>query len=187
MKQLINKFQSFSNSSFISILDYVSKTSGEVANHVINVNISIMTAKLADLEKLKNLSEAELVKIAEASKFALETVKLAYSEMLASAEKNVSANVEDRTKQSQAQSDAFIFITPAIRLHKETLALHIFGQAISKKVLVEGTYKAVNSSDKTLAKKAIKKQLDLRAEKFRDFIIENAEAVKVQGDTIEIA
>jgi hypothetical protein len=187
MKNIINKFQSFSKSSFISLNSYFAKTTGEVANHVINVNISIMSAKLSDLEKLKNITEIQLAQISEKSKIALETCKVALAELLTSAEKNVSANIEDRTAQSQAQTDAYIFITPAIRLHKETLALHIFGQAISKKVLVEGTYKTVNSSDKTLAKKAIKKHLDLRAEKFRDFIIENTETVKVQGDTIIIA
>lgn len=186
MKNIINKFQSFSKSSFISLNAYLAKTSGEIANHVINVNINIMTAKLSDLEKLKNVTESDLILISEKLKIAIDTCKLALSELLASAEKNVSANIEDRTKQSQAQTDAYIFITPAIRLHKETLALHIFGQAISKTVLVEGTYKTVKSSDKTLAKKAIKKHLDLRAEKFRDFIIENTEAVKVQGDTIII-
>jgi len=187
MKNIINKFQSFSNTSFISINNYLAKTSGEIANHVINVNINIMTAKLSDLEKLKNLGEVELLTIAESTKIAIETVKTAYSELLASAEKNVNPDVKERTTQSQAQTDAFFFITPAIRLHKETLALHIFGQAISKKVLFAGTYKEVKNSNKTLAKKAIKKSLDLRAEKFRDFIIENTEAIKIQGDEIIIA
>ena len=186
MKKLINKFIAISKSNFIGINNYLAKTSGEVANHVINVNISVMSAKLSDLEKLKNLTEIELQKISNTAKIGIEIYKVAYSELLLSAEKNVSANIEDRSTQSQGQTDAYVHISPAIRLHKETLALHIFGQAISKKVLVAGVYKDVKSSDKTLAKKAIKKFLDLRAEKFRDFIVENASAVKVMGDTIII-
>jgi len=186
MKTFFDKFQSLKSASFIWINNYLAKTSGEVANHVVNVNISVKNAKETDLMRLQNCTDDDLTMICELKGFSFDVCKLAHSEMLASAEKNLSANVEDRTAQSQGQTDAYISLTPAIRLHKETLEVHVFGQAISKVVLVKGEYKEVKSSDKTLAKNAIKKHLDLRSDKFRDFIVGNMDSLKVDGETILI-
>lgn len=184
MKKLINKFQSLNSASFISINNYLSSTSGELANHVVNVNISVKQAKETDLMRLKACTDEDLAMVSKSSSIPVDVCRLALAEMLASAEKNLSANVEDRTAQSQGQTDAYINLTPAIRLHKETLVIHVFGQAISKTVLVKGQYKSVNSAPKTLAKQAITKHLDLRASKFRDFILGNADSIRVAGDTL---
>lgn len=186
IKNLIRKFQSLCGAKFISVNNYVSSTTGEVANHVINVNISVKNAKESDLQALKSLTLTDLSVISNASKIALDVLKTSLAEMLLSAEKNLSANVEDHTNQSKGQNDAYVHITPAIRIHLETMTLHIFGQAINKKILVEGTYKTVNSSPKTLGKKAITKYCDLKAPKFRDFILGNADNLKINGEVIEI-
>jgi hypothetical protein len=186
MKNLVKKFQSLKSATFISINNYLASTSGELANHVVNVNISVQNAKESDLQKLKNCTPADLKSIATATGISFETVSLAYSEMLTSAIRNLSENKEDRTAQSQGQTGAYFNITPAIRVHLDTMTVHVFGQAISKTVLIKGEYKSVNSSDKTLAKNAIKKTLELRSDKFRDFILGNADALKVNGDTILI-
>jgi hypothetical protein len=185
-KKFFGSFENLKSASLISINNYEAKTSGEIANHVVNVNISVHNAKETDLNRLKNCNDADVQAISKASGIEVETVKLALSEMLASAEKNLSANLEDRTNQSKGQSDAYINLTPAIRLHKETLEIHVFGQAISKVILKKGEYKTVNSSAKTLAKQAITKHLDLRAGKFRDFICGRIDTVKVKGETIEL-
>jgi len=185
-KKFIDSFQSLKGVSFIGVNNYLSKTSGEVANHVINVGLSVENAKKTDLNRLQNCNDNDLLDIATASKISLDICKIALSEMLTSANKNLSANIEDRTAQSQAQTDAYINLTPAIRIHKDTLEVHVFGQSISKKVIVPGTYKTVNSSNKTIAKTAIKKHLDLRSDKFRTFIVGNIDTIKIQGDTINI-
>lgn len=186
MKKLINKFASLKGASFISVNNYLSATSGEIANHVINVNISVMNAKQSDLQALKGMNDANLLEVSATSKIAVDVLKTSLAELLASAEKNLSANLENRTAQSQAQTDAYIHLTPAIRLHKETMLIHIFGQAIKKTVIIVGEYKSVNSSDKTLGKKAITKFLDLKTGKFRDFILGNADNLKVSGETIDL-
>ncbi len=186
MKKFINKFQSLKGAQFISINNYLSSTSGEIANHIINVNISVMNAKQSDLQTLLNCTDNDLKKVSRLTSIAVDVLKLSLAEMQESAEKNVSVNAEDRTAQSQAQTDAYFHITPAIRLHKDTLTVHVFGQAIKKDVVVEGIYKTVNSSPKTLGKKAITKYFDLKASKFRDFILGNADTLKVAGTTIEI-
>jgi len=186
MKNLINKFENLKSASFITINNYLSTTSGEVANHKINVNISVENAKKTDLNRLQNCNDNDIQAISKASGIDVETIKTALAEMLTSAVKNLSADKTERTNQSQGQTDAYISLTPAIKLHKETLEVHVFGQAISKVVLVKGEYKTVNSSSKTLAKSAIKKHLDLRGDKFRNFILGNADSIKIQGETLEL-
>lgn len=184
MKTFFKKFEDLKGVSFISINGYVSKTSGELANHVINVNLSVKNAKEVDYQRLLLCNSNDIKDISLSSGIAEDICETALKELLASAEKNLSENIEDRSNQSQSQTDAYFFLTPAIKLHKETMQVHIFGQAISKRVIVPGTYKHVNSSNKTLAKTAIKKHLDLRSDKFRDFILGNVDSIKISGDTL---
>jgi hypothetical protein len=185
MKNLIDKFENLKGCKFIAVNGY-KNSAGEIANHNVNVNINVYNVKVSDFESLSACDEAKLISIADSTKISLDICKTALNEMLLSAEKNLSANFDEHTAQSKGQTDAYIKITNAIRLHKETLAIHIFGMRIAKKIIVEGTYKTVKSSDKTLAKKAITKALDLRAGKFRDYILLEAEAVKISGDEIFI-
>ncbi len=189
MKNLRNLFDGIANlngAKFITLNGYVSEKSGEIANHNILTNISVMNAKTKDFETLKN-ADVEVLSKQSKQGIALEIYKTALSEMLTSAEKNLSENIEDRTAQSQAQTDAYIHISNAIRLHKETGNIHIFGMAISKTVVKAGEpKKPVKSADKTIAKNEITKSLDLRAGKFRTFIVGNVETVKLNGETLEI-
>lgn len=171
---------------FISLNNYKSEKSGEIANHTILTNISVMNAKEKDFETLKT-ADVEVLNKQSKKSIALEIYKTALSEMLCSAEKNLSENFEDRTISSQAQTDAYIQINKAIKLHKETGNIHIFGMAINKTVIVEGEpKKPVKSADKTLAKNEITKALNLRAGKFRTFIVANVEGVTFNGETLEI-
>jgi hypothetical protein len=52
-------------------------------------------------------------------------------------------------------------ILRGVRLHKKQDIIHIHGQRINKKIIVEGLYPKVNSSEKTLAKKALRAQTPL--------------------------
>lgn len=183
---LLREFAKINGVKFIALNNYLSEKSGEIANHIINVGISIENAKLTDLNRLNACTDADIQHIAETAKIALETVKTAFSEMVQSANKNLSENIKDRSTQSQAQTDAYITVMPGLKLHKDTMQLHIFGQAIKKTVVVAGEYKTVNSSDKTLAKNAIKKFLDLRSDKFRNFILGNVNEIKMNGETLLI-
>jgi len=186
MKNLFNQFENLKGASFVGLNGYESKTSGEVSNVVICTNLSVETAKQKDLNTLLNCNESDLLGVSNSSNLPLDVCKIALAELIASAQKNLSENLEERSNQSQGQTDAFVNLGNGLKLHKETLALHIFGISISKTVLCEGTYKSVNSSQKTLAKKAITKFLDLRAGKFRTFIVTNCECVNVSGQHIEI-
>ena len=185
-KRFIDKFNSLNDAKIIGINNYLSEKSGELANHRINVNISVQEAKKKDFESLQSVSDKDLQDISKFSGIAIDILKVSLSEMLTSAEKNLSEKLEDRTAQSQAQTLAYIPLAKGVKLNPETMAVYIFGMAINKTVLVKGEYPVVKSSDKTLGKKAITKHLDLRAGKFRTFILGNADSLKVSGTTIEI-
>lgn len=186
MKNLLNKFNSLNGAKMISVNNYYAKTSGEIANHNICVNVSVLNAKRADLKALQNVDDAKLIAIADASNIALDVLRTSLSEMIESATKNLSENADDRTAQSNGQTNSYLTIGKGVRLHLDTMTVHIFGKAIKKTVVVKGTYKTVNSSAKTLGKKAITKALNLKAGKFRDFILGNADNLKINGSTIEI-
>jgi hypothetical protein len=181
---ILAKLLLLEGAKFISINNYLSTTSGEIANHIVNTNISVENAKNIDLSKLQTCKDSDLLDIANSSKIALDIVRIAYSELLTSSIKNLSTDPEKRSNQSQGQSDAYVVISPALKFHIESQKFHIFAQAISKKVLVPGEYKTVNSSEKTIAKSAIKKHLDLRSEKFRNFIIDNVDNLTIAGENI---
>jgi hypothetical protein len=186
-KRFIDKFKGLNGAKIIAVNNYLSEKSGELANHRINVNISVQEAKKKDFASLKSVTDKDLADICKSSNIAIDILKTSLSEMLISAEKNLSEKLSDRTTQSQAQTNAYINLAPGVKLHPETLAIHIFGMAIDKTVLIKGEYETVNSSSKTLGKKAITKHLDLRAGKFRNFILANADNLKVSGTCIEIA
>lgn len=179
---------SLNGAKFISLKGYVSSESGEIADYVINTNINVMEAKKNDLKTLQNcnIETLKVIKRNTAKNIALEIYEMAYAEMLESATKNVSANIEERTTASQSQTDAYEHLTSGIKVCKSTDEIHIFGMIDQKNVVVAGTYKTVNSSDKTLAKKAITKQLNLRAGKFRTFKVLNVAEAKVSGEVFEV-
>lgn len=174
---------------FISLNGYVSSESGEIANYVINTNIDVMTAKKKDLETLQNcnIETLKVIKRNTAKNIALEIYEQAYAEMLESATKNVSSNFEERTSASKAQTLAYEHVTNGIKVCESTQEVHIFGMIDRKDIIKEGEYKKVNSSDKTLAKKAITKQLNLRAGKFRTFKVLNVADAKVSGEVFEVS
>lgn len=189
MKTLINKFEALNGAKFININNYVAKTSGEVANHNINTNISVEAAKRFDLMQLKKRGYEMIMELSVNSGIALEVYEQALNEMIESGEKNLSKDKENRTKQSQSQTDAYIPLTKngSIKLNKETLAVHVFGLRIKKTVLQAGeAKKPVNSSNKTIAKQNITKALNLRSGKFVNYILGNAESVTITGDTINV-
>lgn len=162
--------------SFVSILNY-RNDKGELANHLINLGVDYEQAKGKDTDWLKN--ELNIVEVdfkPELKAFAKE----AWSEML-EARTNPKQSTVNR---SEGQSDAYVTVCPNVRIHKETGRIFIYGFGVSKTVLEAGTYKHVNSSGKTLAKKAISKLL--KAEQFRQLAFDKIQSVRAKGKEIEI-
>ena len=165
----------------------MAKTSGELANFIINTNINVMNAKKADLQTLLNVNDSFLMDLSNNINISFDICKTALNELIESFSKNVSENLEDRTTASQAQTNAYINITNGLRLNIASNQLHILGMFVNKTVLVEGLpKKPVNSGLKTIAKNDIKNSLKLKSNNFRTFILDNADSLKIQGNIIQL-
>lgn len=186
MKQVLNQFDKLNGAKFIKFNGYTSKGTGEISNILLNVNISEINMKKNDFEKLKSLGEDQLKQVAESKGIALNIVQVALNELLVSAEKNLSENLEDRTVQSQAQTNAYYHITKGIKLNKETRQLYVTGLELRKEVIVKGEYKTVNSSAKTIAKNELKKVAQLSSNKYRCFVFDNIDQLKINGRFFEL-
>ena len=167
---IVAKFAELNGTSLVGIREYESKTSGEICNHVVNANFSYGNAVTKDMGKLANSTKEDVKAIAEKFNLASELVNEAIAALNASFVKN--QNPETASKQSIAQKDAYIPITNAIKLNKETNLLHIYALAMWKdEPIVKGTYKEVKSRPLTIAKNAVKKYFDFTTAKYRNFIV----------------
>jgi hypothetical protein len=154
--------------------------SGEVADHRINLGMNYGKAKADDY---KTVCEAIPTEIALKTNFPIETVIEALTEMRNSLNPDA-----PQTVRGKAQTDAYTIINGCVKLHEETGFFHIYAYRMSKKVLVEGVYKQVNSSPKTLCKKAIQKALDLKTSKYGQYKIssEKFEAARILGNELSL-
>jgi len=185
MKKFFEKFQNLKGSKFVGIKNYHNKY-GEIADLVVNANVDIHNAKVKDLETLKSISDKDLKDISVNYNLPFKTLQVALNELIASGEKNLSPNMDERTNQSKAQADAYIHLTPAIKLHKDTLNVFVSGFLNNKKVLVKGEYPKRNKRVKTLCKEAITKHLDLRMNNYRQYNIGNMNEINITGDTLQM-
>lgn len=182
-KKVIKQFETVSGAKFVSINGY-ENSKGEIANHVINVNVSVENAKVKDLETLKSFPANQLNEIANEVGASKEDALIAIEEMVASAEKNLSKDKADRTPQSQGQSDAYFSLGKGLRINLDNMEVYISGFANNKVILKEGVYKPVNSKPKTLVKNAITKTLKMY--KFRNLKLGSAESLTVTSSTIQL-
>jgi hypothetical protein len=183
VKFIVSLFANLNGTSFVGIRAYQSSTTGEVANHVVIANASYGNAVEEDLRKLENATDADVQAISDKG-FSAELVRTAINKLADSFRKNM--NPETQSAQSKGQQDAYITITPSIKLHIESGKIHIFAQHHSKQVLVEGEYKSVNSRELTLCQNAVKKYFDFRTAKFRNFIVDKDQlsTLKIKGNEI---
>jgi hypothetical protein len=174
--RLLVAFSEMKGAKFVSIRNYHADN-GEVANHVVNMNISVMNAKKGDNSTLHSVTDTKLSEIAKGREIALDVFNMALSQLVASSDKNLAPKVEDRNRRSQATTNSYIHLSPSIKILKEDTKdgkgfrgdIHLFGLAVSKVVIEEGEYKQVKSADKTIAKRIITKELALRSGKFRTY------------------
>ncbi|MCK9544843.1 MAG: hypothetical protein M0R03_22750 [Novosphingobium sp.] len=191
VKRIVSKFSELNGTSFVGIPEYTSGTSNkkcivpEVANHVINAGFSYGNAVEKDLKALKGATEKDVEAIAKEG-FTPELVKIAIAKLTQSFENN--QNKETASAGSLAQQDAYIQITPSVKLHVETGKLHIYGLTVQKKVIVKGVYQPTNSRELTLCQNEVKKYFDFSTSKFRQYIVDEntLTGVKIKGESFEL-
>jgi hypothetical protein len=158
---LQSELRNSNHNGFISILGYENKY-GEVSNHVIQLRCSYANAVAHDIENLPTL---ELEGIADQAR----------NELVESLRNPRSYNIER------------MYFTPNLfteTTKKGEKTTYISGNSISKKVLVEGQYPSVNSSQKTIEKNKLRKQM--KSNKIKRFDVRNAHTVKVNGKVFNL-
>tara|TARA_R110000803_G_scaffold19482_3_gene50941 strand:+ start:155 stop:679 length:525 start_codon:yes stop_codon:yes gene_type:complete len=160
--------ETIKGTSFVGISNYLN-SKGELSNQTILVGATYETAKAADIETAKAFDLS-----AHKSQFTEADLIVAKESIIASLEKPSKAH-------SEGQKAAYKHIAPGLKVHTETDEVYVTGFAISKVVLEKGTYKTVNSSTKTLAKKELTKAMNLKSSKFRNFKLGNSKSLQMQG------
>lgn len=184
INKIVSKISTLKGSKFIGV-NYISKTSGEVANHVVNTNCCYSNAVKKDLKILSNCKELDIQAITELG-FHNELVTSAINKLKESFINNLSDDT--RSNQSKAQTNNYYKINNALRYNLESGLLHINGLAISKQIIIKGEHKIVNSKELTKCQNAIKKHFNFSTIKYRNFIItpELLKHVKLNGETLTI-
>lgn len=185
MKEFFDKFGSLSSATYIGVAGYQNKY-GEIANINLLVNANVRTAKEKDRDTLKSLTEQDLKDISNSKSLSLDVLKVALSELIVSADKNLSEDKAERTNQSKAQADAYIHLSEGVRMHKESMDVFVAGFLNSKTVLVEGEYPVKNKREKTLCKDAIADHCDLRMSKYRQYKVGGMDSIKITGSTLQM-
>ncbi len=184
--KLVVTAKTIKGTSFVGIRDYVNKQ-GELSNYTLNVGINYENVLKNDFNTLKN-NQVEIVETLKKS-YPIAIIEQAYNELLTSLEKRLSDEItkanlraeNDKTiLASDAQIDAYINLTKGIKLHKDTMQLHVFGLVVKKTVLKAIAYKQTKSRELTIVKNKIEKFCDFKQSKYRTFIFNKAD-VKIKG------
>ncbi len=128
-------------------------------------------AKEKDIEFGENL---DVTAYTENSKFDEQIIAQAKTKILASLQ-NTSK------KRRDSQKDAYEILANGVKKHKDSGDIFIYGISCRKTVLKKGEYKTVNSRPLTLAQNELKKALNLKTYKYRQFNVGQSDNIKMRG------
>ena len=148
---------------FIHIRGYTAK-SGEVANHTLNGRVNWKATLGRSIEVLNVLTAEKVASDCPACDD-LDIATSALSEVKASYEK--SYGKLDLDDDDESSTSNYKSLAPGVSTLPNSDTLYIWALGMSKEVIVAGTYKKVNSSQKTLVKRYIERLTP--ASKFRRF------------------
>jgi hypothetical protein len=170
---LLLSFSKTKGAKFIAVNGYVN-SKGEVANHVVNLNVSYDNAKKKDIDYLTDLDVSTL-----------DNKGLGKDLMEQARQALLGALISPNKARSEGQKNAYTHICNGVKVHNETGEIFIYAMAHSKKVLIEGNYPTVNSKPLTIAKNLIRKTM--KSTKYKHFKLKNTLAAKVNGETFNFA
>jgi hypothetical protein len=184
--KLVVTAKTIKGTSFVGVREY-SNAQGEVSNYTINAGISYFNVLTNDYRMLmaKSIDVFAVLK----KNYPIAVIDKAYSELLTSLEKRLSdekikeqlrAEGDKTIAQSDAQINAYINLAKGVKLHKDTMQLHVFGLVVRKTILQATEYKETKSRELTIVKNKIKKLSEFKQDKYRTFIFNKGE-VKMQG------
>ncbi len=177
MKELSKVFKTIGKTRGckFAAITYRSKGANELACHTILLGASLKKAYESDLETLLNYKPQG--DIEEKATF----------EMISSIQKSLTKGIGKN--ESYTQKGVWSQVIPNVRIDSSGERIQVLGMVTNKRVIEAGTYKTIKSSPKTLAKKAIKKALNLKVPRIRAFSLESANINRIagNGDVLEIA
>lgn len=173
---LVAEIAAAQGAKFVSFV-YTAKGTGEVARHSLILGAST-----------ENLYERDLAKLEEMRPTLTGIALVACDELIASRRESLEKGVGNNSQYVHGAENADTYAPTAIKglmIHKETGHLHVRALTHGKTVITPGVYKTVKSSEKTLAKKAISK--DLPSERIRQFDLGRVSRARLNGETLELA
>jgi hypothetical protein len=183
------------NNHFVGVRDYVNKQ-GEKSNYLINSGVSYLKILNDDLKSLNDNKKDIFETLEKPQKdgkiYSLELITTAFNNVLTSLHKRLSdeetkellrAEGDKTIAQSDAQIDAYINLATGVKLHKDSLKIHVYGLVVRKTILEPIEYKETKSRDLTIVQNKVKKYAGFKQDSYRTFIFDEAE-VKMQGLTI---
>jgi hypothetical protein len=155
---------------------YTTKESAETARFTVILHSNVNTLYQKDIDALEAMLKTDLGVILHS----------AACELLASRQKSLEVGIGNNPAYTCRDVYTHFAQFPGVKLHNETGELHITGLVYAKTVITPGTYKHVNSSEKTLAKNTIRRNLP--SGRFRQFAINPANllSVRINGETLEL-
>lgn len=130
---------------------YTAKTSGEVARHVINVGI--------DYENCIRNSVIELESMIPT--FTIDVQHEAATSLLDSFHNTLSNMQQGIANDNYTKKDIYVSICPGLKVNINDGTFELQGLQVSKKIIMPGTYKTVNSRPLTIAKNEIRSMLSV--------------------------
>lgn len=167
--QLINTIEKYPNgTSFVGINGYIN-SKNEISNNLINIGASRLNALKKDRLYLNSIQYVDKLK------------EQARIEVLESIDNSIAVieGTQPPNSRSQSQIDAYTKINDNVKIHNGTGIIHITGLRVSKKVIVKGDYKTVNSRPLTIEKNKIKAKL--RSTKYVSFKLDNFDNIAIHG------
>ena len=195
----ITKTNNINGVSFVSLRGYHSTTSGEISNVTFNIGKDLYkNAQAKDLKAMQNTNANDLFEdfTFVNNSIPFDIFEKAFNELYNSFVpvngKNIDGTTKVRSNQSFGQINAYTVINNGVKVHNEKNRLYLYGLTVSKEVLVEGTYPTTNKQRKTICKDFIKKQMQFKTSKFRNYIVEGADVLNLaktsfQGSELSIS
>ena len=180
MANLLLLTSQLKGAAFGNIFGY-SNDRGEIANYHVNFGMNYGKAKGDDYNTVKSASVSE---IAAKVNYPIPMVEKAIADLLKSLNPNT-----PQSAQGKAQSDAYTVVNSSLKIHNETEALYIYAYVVNKEVIVSGEYGVDTRRAETACKDAVKKALNLKTAKYRQFKIEREKffAMKMSGEVLVLA
>lgn len=155
---------------------YTSKKTGETARHVMNLGVSYLGSVQKAIEELVAVNREGLT--------GLEIQAL--DEVIDSYRNTLEKHSKGEKNDAYTKKDTYLDIIPGLKLNLNDGTFELHAMSVSKKVLIPGVYKPVNSRPLTIAKDKWKK--GLAVEKYRSFSIDvgHFDSIRIGGNELEV-